>query len=178
MKSLTRWCGILGLLGLLSGCVPSLYPLYTDTDIIIDDKVVGDWGECRIAKAESNTYHVVMVDKSGEGHFIGRLVKLEGKMFLDITPDRKQIENSVNAIYQMALLPLHLFFYVRQATPTLEMASMEPKRFKERLKLNPKALAVMDSNGGVIISPTRDLQAFVVNNMECFSDFSKMTKRE
>ncbi len=40
----TRTVILIGMLALLAGsCIPSLFPLYTEKDLVTDDRIVGTW---------------------------------------------------------------------------------------------------------------------------------------
>jgi hypothetical protein len=84
---------------LLGGCVPilSLHPLYTKEDVVLEKKLPGTWVDdanspettwefTRIDEPE-NAYRLIFTDEEGKkGSFVAHLLKLEGKLFLDIYP--------------------------------------------------------------------------------------------
>src|SRR5207245_7376674 len=94
MRSLTALL-TLGLLLALGGCIPSLHPLYTDNDVVFDPALLGQWVRAErdskqtltFTKADKNAYKLVQTDDSSNGVYIAHLVKLDGKLFLDIKPD-------------------------------------------------------------------------------------------
>ena len=101
---------------LLGGCFPvvSLHPLFTEKDVVFDEKLLGTWvqegsmgtirkflgreepkeptgtiWEFTRADANENAYRLIYSDKEEgrKGSFIAHLVKLKDKLFLDAFPD-------------------------------------------------------------------------------------------
>src|SRR5688500_14903488 len=107
---------------ILTGCVPSLNPLYTDQDLISDDSLIGVWidkktGETwSFSKCGKLEYKLHHKDEDGkQGEFSAHLVRLEDKTFLDIVPAKPGF--SQNEFYQGHFLATHTFVHIVQKEP-------------------------------------------------------------
>src|SRR5258708_19923235 len=78
---------------LLTGCIPSLAPLYTDRDAVSDARVTGTWTvkkDTITVTADGNGYKVVYADDENPAHklnFVAHLVKLGSALFLALFPN-------------------------------------------------------------------------------------------
>lgn len=87
---------IVGILAavMLSGCIVSLHPLYTEEDIIFEPDLVGQWTEgegggevLEFQKIWDKRYKLVYTDSDGkENRFLAVLLKVKDQMFLDWRP--------------------------------------------------------------------------------------------
>jgi len=163
----------------LGGCVPvvSVYPLYGDKDIVFDEKLLGAWtsnpdqpGEQWLFERHSdptlkNVYKLALADTEGnKGLYRARLVKLEGKLFLDIYPEAPvSAEGGALPLNAPCFAPMHTFTCIEigQATVTLKMTVTD--EFKKLLAEHPDAIACrQDEDQVVITAATKELQAFVL----------------
>jgi hypothetical protein len=79
---------------ILSGCIVSLHPLYTEEDIIFEPDLVGQWGDVEgggevleFQKIWNKQYKLVYTDGDGkENRFLAVLLKVKNQMFLDWRP--------------------------------------------------------------------------------------------
>ena len=88
------------LAGILTGCVSSLHPLFTQKEAVFDEKLTGLWGndsnnketfEFTRASNDPNNkeYKMVYTDTDGKkGEFKATLGKLGSSMFLDLGTDQ------------------------------------------------------------------------------------------
>ncbi|HUW18074.1 MAG TPA: hypothetical protein VMW16_02095 [Sedimentisphaerales bacterium] len=110
------------LAGILGGCVPvmSLHPLYTEQDVVFEEKLLGVWvddsnrpdttWEFRRPDTSKKEYELIFSDKEGnKGVFVARLVKLKDRLFLDVHPD--QFPSGEKEAEKMKL-PYNAFFFV------------------------------------------------------------------
>src|SRR5438876_623268 len=105
----------LGFVIMLEGCIPSLHPLYTANDSVFDPAFLGDWVDQHSKESLTFTardkyeYKLVFTNDSGEKNFfIARVVKLDGKLFLDVRSDPSEAQCSCIST------PAHLFFFISQ----------------------------------------------------------------
>lgn len=176
----------------LTGCVYSIHPLYTEKDIIFDPALIGEWSEkdsnetwTFTKKAETDhtpnmSYNLVYLDeKNRAGKFIVHLVKIKGKLFLDIFPDTSELKE--NEYYKFHLFPVHTFMQVKQIEPTLQMAALDSGWVEKHLKVNSKAIShEMTDNGIIFTAITKELQTFILKcekTKDAFGEFSNMTKK-
>ena len=154
----------------LSGCIPTLHPLYTDKDIIFDPALVGSWTEedaketWMFQRNGEKAYRLVYTDGEGKtGKFDVHLVKIGAQRFLDFFPDSTSLNDSKqNDFFKFHLIPVHTFARVWQIEPGLQMAFPDPKWLEEYLKANPKALANEKiEDRGILTASTAELQEFL-----------------
>ena len=173
------------LLLLLPGCiVRSFHPLYTDRDVVFEPALLGEWiEEKEDGKTETWTftkeekqpnYQVVYTDNDGkQGAFEAHLVKVQGRFFLDLFPADPELTQ--NCLYQLHLMPVHTFLWVRQTDPTLWMSIMDAEWLEKHLESEPDAIAhvASDEAGILLTAPTEELQTFVVKHTATEGAFEK-----
>jgi len=169
---------------MLGGCVlPSLHPLYTDEDLIFQEKLIGKWLEVEDNKiwefkaAGGESYKLRVFDGK-EGRFEAHLVKLEDMLFLDLFPDDPHLEQC--DFYKDHLLPVHTFMKVDQIDPNLQLRTMNPE--PEPLKEDPNLLKCEHVGDCLVLTaPTEELQQFVIeyaNAEGVFGDKMTFTRLE
>ena len=96
MQSRTRVHAGLALLAALaaSGClVSSFHPIYDDSSVVFDDRLVGAWENresrvsATVARGDWRSYRVEYVDRTGATHFTAFLTEIGGKRFLSVRPE-------------------------------------------------------------------------------------------
>jgi len=167
------------LAGMLGACVPvmSLHPLYTDKDVVFEEKILGRWfGEeegniFEFSRSEESPkrYQLIFTDKEGQkGQFEAQLVKLEDKLFLDIYPeefacdieDANKAEWFYNAFF---FIPAHTFAKVDYKEPKLKLTLTDDEKMKELLEADPNAVKFESVDDGVILTASpKELQKFVL----------------
>jgi hypothetical protein len=162
------------LLAIITGCVPSLNPIYTDKDIIFDAALVGTWGsgDARekwiFSKSDGNRYKLQQTDSDGiTAEFDARLVRLGDYKFLDlflVNVDERYTK--LNGWAAFSLIPAHLVLQVHEIGPKLKISAMNPDWVKEWLEKNPKSLEhrKLTDDRYVILATTKDLQKFVLQH--------------
>jgi hypothetical protein len=180
------------LAGLLGGCIPvmSLHPLYTEEDVVFEEKLVGIWvddangtWEFRRPDKSEKAYELVLSSPEGNrGSFVANLVKLENSLFLDVYPkqfpceleDPNKTEWHYNALFYM---PAHTFIKIDSIEPQLRMRLTDDEKMGELLEEDPNVVkheVVEDYDGGIVLTgSTKELQAFVLkyaDDSRLFSD--------
>ncbi|MBN1796459.1 MAG: hypothetical protein JW804_07285 [Sedimentisphaerales bacterium] len=171
------------LAAVLGGCVPSLHPLYSDKDVIFEEKLLGQWKEgdniWTFEKgAEPNSYDLsIMIDEE-DGRFKAHLTKIEGKLFLDLFPEEAEI--NANDYYKMHILPAHSFLKIEAVDPNLVIRAMNPDTMKELLKNNPDILKheFIESDYPVLTASTEQLRKFMAEHMKDEKFFGDLTNLE
>ena len=169
------------LAGLLGGCIPvmSLHPLYTEEDVVFEEKLVGIWvddangtWEFRRPDKSEKAYELVLYSPEGaKGLFVANLVKLENSLFLDVYPkqfpceleDPNKTEWHYNAFF---FVPAHTFIKIDSIEPQLRMRLTDDEKMGELLEEDPNVVkheVVEDYDGGIVLTgSTKELQAFVL----------------
>ena len=159
------------LAGLLSGCLPvvSLHPFYTKQNVVSDEKLLGTWTDdpnepetvwqFQSIDEPNDAYGLVLSDKDGvKGAFVVHLMKLEGRLFLDVYPSGApwNMEDP-----NVSPLPFNSEFLIR--THTLKMRLMLETELKKLLEEDPDVIAhVTVEDRPILTASTKELQAFVL----------------
>lgn len=176
---------LFGLLFVLAGCIQSLYPLYTEADLIFDPALVGAWAEkdgketWTFTKSGEKEYKLECLDEKGKkSEFVAHLLKVKDRRFLNLYPADPDLTQS--DFYKMHLRAVHTFLQVRQIEPTLQMAMLDPNWLEKLLKKNPDAVRhEMDENTVLLTAKPKQLQAFLIKyakSAKAWGEFSQMTR--
>lgn len=160
-------------LTLLSACIPSLNPFYTEGDLVSEPGLAGQW-EAK-DKNELQTwdfqpagraYTLSVTDKDGKrGKFTAHLFKLKDQRFLDIIPAECDFAPDQSELVAFSMMPGHLLIRVAQIEPELKLAFVDYQWLEKHLKNDPKALAHhREDDHLVLTATTRDLQRFVLRH--------------
>jgi hypothetical protein len=186
------------LAALVGGCVPilSLHSLYTEEDVVFEEKLLGTWLEdpnkpestwkFKRIEEPNNAYNLVLSDEEGKkGSFVAHLVKLEDSLFLDVFPDEFPCDtddpNKTDWLYNVFfLVPAHTFLKIEQIEPTLKMRIMEPDNVEEMLENDPNLIKhEIVHDRLVLTASTKELQEFLkahANDEGLFGEPSKMKR--
>jgi hypothetical protein len=181
------------LAALMGGCIPvlSLQPLYTEDTLVFNEQLIGTWVDdpndpevtwhfTRMPYAEAEqlpdlleqayekVYRLKIRDEEmREGRFVAALVSLDGKLFLDVLPDRfpcaeEDIEEMKMFYNAFLFVPGHSFLKVEFAGDQLKLWLTNDDDFQKLIDDKPKAIASAAVEDRIILTaPTRKLQAFV-----------------
>jgi hypothetical protein len=186
------------LAGMLGACVPvmSLHPLYTEKEVVFEEKMLGTWVdenedtslEFSRSKKSDKRYQLILADNEGhKGKFEAQLVKLEGKLFLDVYPaqfpcdieDANKADWAYNAFF---LIPAHTFAKVDYSEPKLKLALTDDEKMKELLEADPNAVKFesIDDKAVLTASP-KELQKFVLkyaDDARLFSEEIELVRKK
>ena len=160
---------------LLSACIPSVNPFYTDQDVVFDPRLLGDWRACPqeswfFEKAGDKKYKFTVTEHNGKkGEFDARLFKLKDNLFLDITPTTLELKEDQAELVGAAMIPGHLLIRVREIEPALKANFFDWDWLQKYLEKNPKSLAhrsIGDKDGFVLTATSRELQSFVLKHLK------------
>jgi hypothetical protein len=171
------------LLVALTGCVPSLHPLYTAKDVIFDAALAGTWrseeGDTwQITGAPNDAYDVLVVANGEPARLEGHLIRVGEERYLDLYPAEPDFRNE---FYAGHLLRVHHFVRVRQKEDALEVAVLDENWLEKQL--DAKRYSVRHEKIGddyLLTAPPAALQAFlreVAADAEAFGD-SALYRRE
>jgi hypothetical protein len=166
---------------IVGGCVPvlSLHPLYTEKDVVLDQKLYGTWvtdsndskttWEFKNIDDPKNAYNLTFTDEDGKkGSFVAHMVKLQDKLFLDIFPselpwesgDPNKMDWPYNSLF---LIPAHTFIKVDSIEPQLKLRLILESKMEELFKENPSAIEHTSVGDRLVLTDsTKKLQAFVL----------------
>lgn len=188
MKSTTLLlAGAAGLL--LTACIPSVNPFYTEKDMVFEAGLLGEWQTLDPKKEpqhwkfekDDKAYKLTVRDNDGkEGQFKATLFRIKNYRFLDLIPTKCDYATNQADLVAFAMFPGHLLVHVAQVEPELTMAFCDFDWLGDYLKENPKALAHHRSDDMfVLTAETRKLQRFVLDHMTddtLFSDYGELRR--
>ncbi len=175
---------------LCAACIPSVYPFYTNKDVVFDTRLVGEWREKDVTnnpdawmfeRSTNNAYKLTVIENGKSGEFSAYLFKLKQEEFLDIIPTRCDFATNQADIVGFAIIPGHLLVRVSEIEPEFKPAFFNFDWLEKYLEKNPKALAHHSEDGGVVLTAdTRGLQRFVLKHLgtnELFKESGEFVKR-
>jgi hypothetical protein len=172
------------LLCLLAACGPvlSIHPLYTDKDVVFDPGLVGTWIDptdkdepISFERGPGDSYKAItrlVNDVNVEQIFEARLVKLNGRLFLDAVQTKNRISGKEE---DMGIaIPGHLFARVSIQGDTLGLDLLDEDWIKDQLEAGKISIAHEDEGDNVVLTAsTADLQKFVVAHADDEKAFPK-----
>ncbi len=157
----------------------SLHPLYTEEDVVFEEKLLGTWvddpddpkttWEFSHAEAEEKAYKLIYSDGEGKkGSFGVHLVKLGNRLFLDVFPDQfpseQQDWEKMNWAYNYFFFEsAHTFIKIDSIEPQLKMRRTVSDDMKELLKEDPNVIKhELVEDKIILTASTKELQVFVL----------------
>lgn len=174
------------LLVLAASCIPSLFPLYTEKDLVTDDRLVGTWdaGDSSIwivdrldynpkpdpwhpawtPPAKQKSYRLTVLEDHGgdtlKAEFSMHMLVLDGKYFLNYFPTEYTLDHEFLSWH---MIEANNFSRVRVTQDSLVLNFFDPSRIEEMIDQNRIRIAhIRYDNGILITAPTRDLQQFII----------------
>ena len=165
-----------------AGCIPSLHPIYTESDVVYDSALAGVWSEAEsevtweFKAGPDNSYRLTIIDESQkEAKFEIHLVEIGTGRFLDIYPE--DLDDEMNKFYQMHFFPVHTFMRVYQIEPTLRLAMLNGRWLDDYLAAKPDSCGHEFVNNEIILTASTDqLQAFLKENLDNEDAFETPTE--
>lgn len=155
---------------ILAGCVPSIFPLYTEKDLVSDPSLVGTW----LDKDEEETWTFAQGDDqsydmsiSGEDSTVmlrAHILELDGHRFIDLYPNPPAWDDSP---YRDLMLPLHWFGSISIVGDTLTISLIDPDDLVTMAKSGVKIPSSVDvDNLRVLTASTDEMQQFIIDNLD------------
>ena len=163
----------------LTGCVPSLQPLYTEKDTVFDPAVVGTWEKDKevwtLRAGEGKEYEVTMKPEKGPAaEFEGHLVELGKARFLDLYPQER---DEGNAFYELHRIPAHTISRIWLEGDTLRAAMLQDGWLKDRIRDGQVQIGYQfvgpKGDDIILTASARQLQALVMryaDDTKAFAD--------
>ena len=170
----------------LSGCVPSLHPLYTEKDVVFNKDLLGVWmnkengQKWTFSKGDTNAYSLVCQGENGKTVYKTHLAKIKGHLFLDLFPEKPKLPG--DDFYKLHFVPAHTFLFIRQLNNELKLSALDPDWLQKYLAAHPKAIKYeMVKDTIVLTAQPKELQAFLlkhVNDKNAFGKFLNMKRAQ
>jgi hypothetical protein len=157
-----------------ASCVRSLQPLYEDDDLVFDARLIGSFtdseGEDLWTFEREGEKEYLLTCRTGDDEeaavFRGRLGKLGGAFFLDLTPEKKSGGQPRNTFMAMHLIPAHTFWRVR-FEGGLHLDPFSPDWLKEAIASGRVMIAHYVAPEEIILTAgTQELQALLAGLAE------------
>ena len=168
---------------LLAGCVvTSIYPYFTDKDVVFAPELVGAWQDVepdhsekefwKFEKSGDKNYKFTVQDGDKATTLDAHLFKLKSQIFLDACPDQRPDD----------LIPPHYLLKMTFTATNLQYSAMDYEWLEKHLTENPGALrhhlVSQDPNDPekkrlILTANTAELQSFVLKHLTTEGAFSK-----
>ncbi len=170
---------ILGLTGIVVSCIPSLYPLYRDKDLLIDnkleglyetgkneywkirrldpdfEKLIGDWKQYN----SGYTYKLSVREDDKMEEFALRLLDLGNDLYLDFFPVDYEIRHG---FLDMHLVPAHIFAKAELTDQALILHFFDMEWLEELIESNRIKISYVELNyRNLLTARTEELQKFI-----------------
>ncbi|MCH7746577.1 MAG: hypothetical protein IH939_00630 [Acidobacteria bacterium] len=139
-----------GALLLITACVPSLYPLCTDGDLVFDPGLVGTWIDddddtwTFEARSSGFGYNLTIVEDGVSADFSAHLVQLGAHRFLDSYPDADFPFD--HDVFQLHALAVHTFWKLALEGETMRLVGLDREWLEDGMESG--ALSVTHSLWG------------------------------
>jgi hypothetical protein len=152
---------ILGLTGIVVSCIPSLYPLYREKDLLIDNRLEGllilpdGW-----TKYNSGlTYKLTVREQDKIEDFSMHLLKLGDDLYLDFFPADYQIRHD---FLDMHLVPTHIFAKVELTDQYLILHFFDIEWLEKLIETNRIKISYVELEDRYLLTAkTEELQKFI-----------------
>ena len=177
--------GLITALLFLAGCVvTSIYPYYTEKDLIFDPALLGKWVEigaasqpaayAQIEQSGKKGYWATIFGADGTNSVELHLFRLKQQLFLDSCSTNRSLDT----------VPVHQVSKIMEIEPVLKTANLNYGWLVKLLEKNPKAIrhTVLHNPGEVrggrivLTADTKELQRFLLkylNNTNAWNPLSE-----
>ena len=179
----------LAVAALVTGCIPSLHPLYTDQDLVFEPRLVGTWvGEDEddtwvFEKSGEKQYELTFTEDGVPAKFEVHLVNLGGSLFMDFYPQELDIEaDTDNEFYWLHWIPAHTFARVSIEEDVLRMEMLDADWVDTSLAEGEVKIKHERVNDNIVLTAsTKKLQPFMLECTEdedAFADPTEMKRQK
>jgi len=170
MKIIMAFVSIVALL-LLTGCWPSLHPIYNTEDLVTEPGIIGKWGTddgkgfYHFTQSTEYSYSLLYQEEDGlQSEFDVHFIKLDTMLIMDVYP--RELDIKTTELYLGHLMPLHSFARIVQLSDSLKFEALNYEYLEKQFKENPKSLKherVGDMT--LLTASTEELQAFILKHL-------------
>ena len=188
MKKIYSLAVIVLLMG-LTGCLSTVYPIFTEKDVVFDPKLIGKWTEgdksgdvVEITKATDQELNEIpslrkLADKvymiryrNGknriEGAYFGFLVKLGNKFYVDYFPAETATGKEYDGFYKSHFTRMHTCYSIRfvKDNNTFELKQFDENYMQQLIETKQIRIRHETRENGtfVITAPTEELQQYIL----------------
>lgn len=161
----------------LNGCVVSVNPLVSESDAMLDSRLLGNWeqesGSNRavVSSGENNTYVIEYTSDRKTGRFEARLGKLGENLVLDVWPAPTESDQKWPDVG--LLITGHLLLAVELDSDEVRSAQLDPDSMLAALRGNDVHLAHTESENQLVLhGPTEELRPALAAQMSLSDSMS------
>ena len=153
------------------GCVSSVNPLYTESDVIFNTDLLGDWsdGEMKLTftRQGENAYILITSEEGGQASYRTHLVQLDNHTYLDIYP-LDTLENSY--LFEATHFPTHFVWKIEIRQEEILLSEMDGELGDSLIQDSRFDIPYVQSEDGWILvtASTEKLQKFFRENENLF----------
>jgi len=171
---------------LASSCIPSLFPLYTEEDLVTDDRIVGTWASGEMGTwvierldyrptsdffssdwsdaEKKNTYKLIVIETDGgdtlETEFVVHMLVLDGQHYLNYYPVDYELDHDFLSWH---MVEANNFSKVKITEDSISLGFFDPSYLEDLIDENRiKISHIRHDNGILITARTKELQKFVI----------------
>ncbi len=181
---LARVLTVAGLAIMLSGCLWSVHPLYTDETVAFEPGLVGVWATADgeklaiVEQGEGKSYEVTYQQKDlsegASGKYNAHLVRLGDSLFLDVYPDKKAVDGLMEAKPVWYLLPTHTFYRLQLNGNAVTVSLVDDELVREASEPPLAHQKVTDEDGFLLTASPAEMQAQLKKRAEDESIYVKL----
>jgi len=152
---------VIATLALLLGCVPSLYPFYSESDLVFEPALVGTWwgGDSEeswtFTQAGEKAYEMVAEADGVKKEFEAHVFRLGAVLWLDLYPVTPQQPD----FHDVHLIPAHTVSRVWLDENALRLGMLAPEWLGAKIKRKAGFVAHAQLDDRVVLTaPTAQLQ--------------------
>jgi len=140
--------------------VVSVQPLVTEKEAILDDGLIGDWGDLKISRTHGNEYEAIGFSPMPM-HF--RLIRLGKDLFADISGSLPQAVYN-QAFWAPPVLPMHILGRIQQTADHLSFDFLTEAAANILLKVNdsPHVALGGECTAVILTGSSDELKRFVL----------------
>ena len=159
----------LALMPLVTACVGSVQPVYTEADLVSDASLLGAWRDsgstarASVTAAKSTAYAIAFTDEDGkQGHFTAHLARVGEMTLLDVEPEA--LPEILSETYRDHFVPLHSFFFVKLGKDRVVLTTLELDKLNDFVQAQPGAVPHFVHDHDVVFTgEPRVIQAFLAS---------------
>ncbi len=151
------------------GPLPSINPLWDEGHAVCEPALVGTWISedddeiITIMQTDRDEYRMVYVSGEEASQYEVHAVRLEGRLFLDLCPDKALLEERLHGEAYIPLVTTHFFLRAVLEPDCLELAALDDDAIEKSLDRGEIDIPNARSADGLLLTAQTDqLQDLVV----------------
>jgi len=159
----------------LSACVPlpSVNPLWDEEHAAYEPALAGTWISedndeiIVITETGRNEYRMVYVTGEDSSQYEVHAVRLDGRLFLDLLPDKELLEARLQGEAYLPLIPGHFFLRAVLEPERLVLTAMDDEAIQKKLDRGELEISTVNWSDGLLLTAlTDEIQSLVVRCAE------------